>query len=81
MMRESAAARDLTKSKLAEHGITVINNARIKEISDKGVFLNDDRFIDCNVPVWATGAEAHQVTMRSTNIDILDGYFRVNDYL
>ena len=30
--------------------------------------------------LWATGAEAQEVTTK-TDLDILKGYFRVNDYL
>ena len=32
------------------------------------------------VPVWATGAEPQKVTARS-DLEMLNGYFRVNDYL
>ena len=32
------------------------------------------------MPVWATGAEPQQITIES-DLDILNGYFRVNDFL
>jgi NADH dehydrogenase FAD-containing subunit len=40
----------------------------------------DGRFLPCTVPIWATGAEPQQVTADS-DLEILKGYFRVNDYL
>lgn len=58
MLRESEAVRNLTKEKLREHGIEVVNNARIERIEKEGVILKDGRAVECNVPVWATGAEA-----------------------
>jgi len=33
-----------------------------------------------NVPVWATGAEAQMVSAES-DLELMDGYFRVNDYM
>ena len=80
MLHESQAIRELTKKKLAELGITVVNNARIAKIEGDGIILSDGRIIPCNVPVWATGAEPQKLTVRS-NLEVLDGYFRVNDYL
>jgi NADH dehydrogenase FAD-containing subunit len=58
MRQESEAARELTKAKLREHDIEIINNARIECIEEDGVVLKDGRKVLCNVPVWATGAEA-----------------------
>ncbi len=80
MKSESPAARELTKKKLKDHGVEVIHSARIERIEEDGVLLKDGRKVHCNVPVWATGAEAQKVTVRS-NLAILDNYFRVNDYL
>lgn len=80
MKTESPAARELTKKKLRDHGIEVVHSARIERIEEDGVVLKDGRKVQCNVPVWATGAEAQKVTVRS-NLAILDNYFRVNDYL
>ena len=80
MLHESKASRDLTKKKLADLGINVVHKARIAKVEADGIILADGRIIPCNVPVWATGAEPQKVTVRS-NLDILDGYFRVNDYL
>lgn len=80
MLHESKASRELTKKKLADLGIKVVHDARIAKIEADGIILTDGRIIPCNVPVWATGAEPQKVTVRS-NLEILDGYFRVNDYL
>jgi NADH dehydrogenase FAD-containing subunit len=52
----------------------------VKEIHSDHVMLTDGRVIPCNVPVWATGAEPQKVTARS-DLEIMKGYFRVNDYL
>ena len=80
MRWESDSVRELTKAKLREHNIDVVMDARIDHVEAGGVVLKDGRRIEANVPVWATGAEAQKVTVRS-NLAILDNYFRVNDYL
>ena len=80
MLHESKAARELTKKKLADLGIKVVHKARIAKVEADGIVLADGRIISCNVPVWATGAEPQKVTV-SSNLEVLDGYFRVNDYL
>ena len=74
MLHESKAARDLTKAKLHEHNINVIHNAKVDHIEADRIILRDGRVIPCNVPVWATGAEPQQLTVRS-NLAILDNYF------
>jgi NADH dehydrogenase FAD-containing subunit len=58
MKQENEAVRELIKKKLHEHNISVIHNARIQRIDEDGVVLSDGRVVPCNVPVWATGAEA-----------------------
>jgi NADH dehydrogenase FAD-containing subunit len=58
MLNESKAARELTKKKLKDMGIHVVHNARIEKIEADGIVLSDGRIVPCNVPVWATGAEA-----------------------
>lgn len=40
----------------------------------------DGRFLECNAPVWATGAEPQDVT-KFSDLDTLGGYFSVNDHL
>ena len=56
------------KKKLAEKNIRVIYGITVKEVTDKGVMLNDGEFIPCEVPVWATGPESHD---KITNISDL----------
>lgn len=53
---DNPAVRDLVMSKLNEKGIKVLTNGRVKEVRADGVQLEDGRFLDCNVPIWATGA-------------------------
>lgn len=65
---------------LTRCGISVIHNAHAKEIHADGVELRDGTHVACNVPIWATGAEAQEVTAHS-DLEVLDGYFRVNDQL
>jgi NADH dehydrogenase FAD-containing subunit len=74
MLNESKAARDLTKAKLHEHGITIVPNAKVENIEEHAITLKDGRVIPCNVPVWATGAEPQIITVRS-NLAVLDNYF------
>ena len=80
MLHQSLAAREMVKLKLKENGVEVINKARVSNIQADGIHLKDGRTVVCNVPVWATGAEAQKVTDRS-NLAMLDNYFRVNDFL
>lgn len=49
--------RRLIMEKLREKRIEVLVNGKVKSIQADGVHLEDDRFLKCNVPVWATGAE------------------------
>eukprot|EP00347_Sterkiella_histriomuscorum_P018476 403345372 len=66
--------------KFSEKNIAVHYDAKVKEIQKNSVVLQDGRVIPCDVPVWATGAEAQKVTMRS-DLDVMNDYFRVNDYM
>ena len=58
----------------------MIRNAKVAELLPEGVLLQDGTMVKGNVPVWATGAEAQGVTAES-DLELLKGYFRVNDYL
>ena len=49
-------------------------------MEDNGILLADGRIISCNLAVSATGSEAQTIIL-SSNLEVLDGYFRVNDYL
>lgn len=71
---------DQVTRKLEEHKISVVQGAKVVEIKENAVLLDDGRQLDCTVPVWATGAEAQVVTTNS-DLEIMKGYFRVNDFL
>jgi selenide,water dikinase len=58
----------------------VLYNEVVRHIDADGVVLESGHKFACNVPVWATGAEPQELTIES-DLDILKGYFRVNDYL
>lgn len=55
-------------------------SGKVAEIQERRVVLQDGRIVECDVPIWATGAEPQSVTKRS-NLDVMNGYYRVNDYL
>lgn len=57
LFSETKCVRDDVRRKFAEKNIRVEVNGRVSEISPHGVHLEDGRFIKCNVPIWATGAE------------------------
>ena len=69
-----------TTAKLAQYRINVIYNSKIASIDETGVTMVDGTHLPCTVPIWATGAAAQPVTGES-DLDILNGYFRVNDFL
>jgi NADH dehydrogenase FAD-containing subunit len=48
----------LTTDQLLSHGIDIVKNAKCLKIEPEFVDLEDGRRIHCNVPIWATGAEA-----------------------
>lgn len=77
--KDSAVKREINR-KLAEKQIQIITSKRIKEVKPDCVILDDDREIACDVAVWATGAEPQPLNSR-TDLDIMRGYFRVNDYM
>jgi hypothetical protein len=52
----------------------------VKEIKPDRVILEDGREFECNVPIWATGADPQEVTAES-DLAMLKGYFRVNNFL
>ncbi|CDW79590.1 pyridine nucleotide-disulfide oxidoreductase family protein [Stylonychia lemnae] len=64
--------------KFKEKNIDLYINGKVQEINENCVILADGRVIPCNVAVWATGAEPQKMIGRS-NLDILNGYIRVND--
>ena len=44
--------------KLEELGINIVYNAKVSAIDQTGVTLQDGTHLECNAPVWATGATA-----------------------
>lgn len=66
--------------KLEEHKIDVIYDGTVASIESTGVVLTDGRKLECNVPIWATGAEAQKVSADS-DLELMNGFFRVNDFL
>ena len=67
-------------SKLKKHNIAIIPNERVKEIKKDRIVFESGKEHHCNVAVWATGAEAQELTFKS-DLELLNGYFRVNDHL
>jgi len=55
---ESEALRNAILKKIEEKNIKVVTGGKVSKITEEGVHLVDGRFFDCNVPIWATGAEA-----------------------
>ena len=58
--------------------IEYVGNVRIVEITPEKVILSNGGEIICDVAVWATGADPQGVTADS-DLDILKGFYRVND--
>ena len=77
---EVRQTRDQIEFGLKERGIDVITNAVVSEVKPNSVLLKDGREIQCDVAIWATGADPHTVTAES-DLDILKGFFRVNDFM
>lgn len=54
---EVRQTKDLINMKLKDKGIEVVPNVQVQEVTPTGVILKDGRVLDCDVAVWATGAE------------------------
>ena len=70
----------LVEKKIESHGIKVVYGSPVASIDPSGVKLADGQLLECNVPIWATGAEAQPVSAES-DLELMKGYFRVNDCL
>ena len=57
MEHESSAVRQEVLRKFAEKKIKVVVDARVSKVTTEAVHLEDGRQIECNVAIWATGAE------------------------
>lgn len=73
-------ARENISKRLSERNVKYVGGKHIAEVKDKEVVMTDGTSIHCDVAIWATGAEAQEVTT-SSDLDTLKGYFRVNKYL
>lgn len=49
-------------------------------MTPSSVILEDGRIINCDVAIWATGAEPQQVSAES-DLDLLKGFYRVNNFM
>ena len=67
-------------SHLSQKGIDVENNCKVKEFTPSSIVLQDDRVINCDVAIWATGAEPQKVSADS-DLDLLKGFYRVNNFM
>eukprot|EP00356_Strombidium_inclinatum_P012573 CAMPEP_0170486892 /NCGR_PEP_ID=MMETSP0208-20121228/5812_1 /TAXON_ID=197538 /ORGANISM="Strombidium inclinatum, Strain S3" /LENGTH=417 /DNA_ID=CAMNT_0010760979 /DNA_START=1 /DNA_END=1254 /DNA_ORIENTATION=+ len=77
---EPPATRTMITKILKERNVTIESNCRVKEILPNKVVLTDGREFDCDVPIWATGAEPQEVSAKS-DLALMNGYFRVNNNL
>lgn len=77
---QSDSAKTQIERKLKELNIEYVGGVHVTEILPNGVVLSDGRTLNCDVPVWATGAEPQGVSAVS-DLDLLKGYFRVNNFL
>lgn len=80
LVTDCAQARAQVRQSLDTKGIRVVTNSHIQEILPDRVRLDDGRELESDVAVWATGAEAHSITTNS-DLEIMDGFFRVNNFL
>ena len=80
LWHEKQALVEQINRKLAEKNVVVHANCKATEITKEGVHTDDGRFVEGNVFVWSTGAEAQPVTQAS-ELEMENGYFRVNDFM
>jgi pyridine nucleotide-disulfide oxidoreductase family protein len=76
---QSEYLRTAINRELSRVNIEVVSSARVREVREDGVMLEDDRLIEGNVIVWATGAEPHDI--ESDLETDSRGFFLVNSYL
>ena len=58
---EKLAVRDEVRAKLFEKGIELVTMGKVLAIKEDCVQLEDGRVLECNVAIWATGAEPQNV--------------------
>jgi len=73
---------ELVVKHLTEHGVEVVTNANIKQISDKGVFLEDGNFHAAEMIFLATGVKPNVELAKSANIELgSTGAIRVDQHM
>lgn len=77
---EARQTKDQILRLLKEKNINLVTNKTVKEVTPNSVILSDDSVINCDVAVWATGAEPQKVSAES-DLELMKGFFRVNKYL
>lgn len=77
---QSEQTKQQIQNQLKEKEIEVVPNARVQEIKEDRVILKDGSEIECNVAVWATGADPQKVSADS-DLELLKGFFRVNNFM
>jgi len=65
---------------MKEIGIDYMAGCHVKEVTPKQVIMEDGRVVDCDIAVWATGAEPQEVSTAS-DLALMKGFFRVNNFL
>lgn len=70
----------MVKKALEDKNVKMIKNAKVSEVLPDKVIFKDGSEVICDLAVWATGAEAQGVTA-SSDLELLNGFFRVNDTL
>ncbi|MCT4370768.1 FAD-dependent oxidoreductase, partial [Yangia mangrovi] len=73
-LRPRAALR--LRNALAAQGVTLIENAEVTEVTDRGLRLADDREVDAAFVTGAAGARA-QGWLQESGLDLQDGFIKV----
>lgn len=76
----SPGAAGKIRKAMAELGIDLVEHTRLKQITQKGVELDDGRLIPADFVTGAAGARPYDWIAR-TGLDLQDGFIRVNAYL
>ena len=77
---QNTQTKDWIKKNLEDKKIGLVTDSYVAEVQPDGVILRNGTKISCDVAVWATGAEAQGVTAES-DLDIMKGFFRVNNFM
>ena len=77
---ECRQTKDQINRLLRDKKIDVVPNSTVKEVTPESVILHNGDVIPCDVAIWATGAEPQKVSADS-DLDLMKGFFRVNNFL